>query len=166
MLRCEILSQLVCFCVHTAVRGRGDTSGWKRGPATWTSSKRISFLFPLIRSELNTQTRVQTYFLCHASRWHVILLRCLFRAHWYLVVICFPGLDEPRVENLICPDSQAAKCNSGTSEIQDQDVAQRSKNSNGVAEIRLTLNHADNTHTETGGFVKKRVLSFNFYACF
>lgn len=22
-----------------------------------------------------------------------------FRAHWYLVIICFPGLDEPKVES-------------------------------------------------------------------
>lgn len=82
----------------------------------------------------------------------MILLCCLFRAHWYLVVICFPGLDEPNVEALTRPDSQAAKCHSGTGEIEDQDEAQGSKSSNGITETRLTINHTENMDTETGGF--------------
>lgn len=75
----------------------------------------------------------------------MILLFCLFRAHWYLVVICFPGLEEPKIEawtGLL----------SWTGEVQDQDEAHGSKSPNVIAETRLTLNHSDSVDTETGGF--------------
>uniref|UniRef100_A0A8C4GDD5 Si:dkey-100n23.3 n=1 Tax=Dicentrarchus labrax TaxID=13489 RepID=A0A8C4GDD5_DICLA len=61
-------------------------------------------------------------------------------AHWYLVVICFPGLDEPKSEDWNGPNSQ-------TGELQDQVVA-KSQNDNN--ETPPTVNHSDNVDTETG----------------
>lgn len=41
----------------------------------------------------------------------------LFRAHWYLVVICFPGMMEPQVEAWKGPMSNCLTC-----EIPDQEA--------------------------------------------
>ncbi|KAK2840013.1 hypothetical protein Q5P01_013753 [Channa striata] len=70
-------------------------------------------------------------------------------AHWYLVVICFPGLYEPNIEPWTRPDPQTAKCHSRTDEPQDQEEVQRSKRRNGDTETRPTLNRRDSTDTET-----------------
>lgn len=76
-----------------------------------------------------------------------------FRAHWYLVVICFPGLTEPRVEAWTGPDSQAAKCNGRTGGLQDQDEAQGSKSPDRNTEIQILLDYSDTMDTEAGWFV-------------
>uniref|UniRef100_A0A8D2ZJE7 Ubiquitin-like protease family profile domain-containing protein n=1 Tax=Scophthalmus maximus TaxID=52904 RepID=A0A8D2ZJE7_SCOMX len=51
-------------------------------------------------------------------------------AHWYLVVICFPGLHEPKCEARPGPDSQTATSHEGSDESQDQDEAQTPKSPN------------------------------------
>ncbi|XP_044072715.1 sentrin-specific protease 7 isoform X2 [Siniperca chuatsi] len=70
-------------------------------------------------------------------------------AHWYLVVICFAGLDEPKSEAWNDPNSETGKSHGGTAEIQDQEVAQGSKSPNDNTETPPTLNHSDNVDTET-----------------
>ncbi|KAM4731208.1 sentrin-specific protease 7 isoform 2-T3 [Anableps anableps] len=57
-------------------------------------------------------------------------------AHWYLVVICFPGLDEPQVEDWV-------------GESQGQDEAQQCKGSNDHTEILVRLEPGDSMETET-----------------
>ncbi|XP_040913572.1 sentrin-specific protease 7 isoform X3 [Toxotes jaculatrix] len=69
-------------------------------------------------------------------------------AHWYLVVICFPGLDEPKCVAWTSPDSQTAKSHSRTDESHDQDEAQASKSPKHNTEIPPTLNHSDSVDTE------------------
>ncbi|XP_070770637.1 sentrin-specific protease 7 [Enoplosus armatus] len=73
-------------------------------------------------------------------------------AHWYLVVICFPGLDEPKSETWNGPNSETRKSHDGTAELQDQEVAQGSKSPNDNTETPpapTTLDHSDNVGTET-----------------
>ncbi|CAK6959172.1 sentrin-specific protease 7 [Scomber scombrus] len=67
-------------------------------------------------------------------------------AHWYLVVICFPGLEEPTFEAWTGPDS-TGNSHSGTSKLQDQEEAQGSKCSNDKTET--TSNRNDNLDTGT-----------------
>ncbi|XP_042282801.1 sentrin-specific protease 7 isoform X2 [Thunnus maccoyii] len=69
-------------------------------------------------------------------------------AHWYLVVICFPGLDEPKVEPWTGKDSMGNGHN-GTDELQDQEEAQGSKSSDDNTETPPTSNHSDSLDTET-----------------
>ncbi len=86
---------------------------------------------------------------------HITLLCCLFRAHWYLVVICFPGLDEPTFEAWNGPNSQTGRSVSGTGEVQDQEEAQGPKSPNDNTETPPTppaVNHSDKVDTETGVF--------------
>ncbi|XP_042350713.1 sentrin-specific protease 7 [Plectropomus leopardus] len=68
-------------------------------------------------------------------------------AHWYLVVICFPGLEEPKSEAWSGPNS--GKNSDGTGESQDQEAAQGTKSPNDNAETLLTSNHSDSMDTET-----------------
>ncbi|XP_040004649.1 sentrin-specific protease 7 isoform X2 [Xiphias gladius] len=70
-------------------------------------------------------------------------------AHWYLVVICFPGLEEPKFKAWTGPDSQTEESHCGTDESQEQDEAQRSKSPNDNLEMPPTLNHSDSVDTET-----------------
>ncbi|KAM9346802.1 uncharacterized protein ABDE67_011110 [Symphorus nematophorus] len=68
-------------------------------------------------------------------------------AHWYLVVICFPGLDEPKTESWNGPNSH-----SETDELQDHEVAQGSKSPDDDTEAPPTpptLNQGDNMEKET-----------------
>lgn len=74
----------------------------------------------------------------------------LFRAHWYLVVICFPGLDEPKLEAWTSPNSEAGKSNDGTGEAESRDQARGSQSPNDDAEKSPV--HGDNMDTETGMF--------------
>lgn len=60
-------------------------------------------------------------------------------AHWYLVVICFPGLDEPKCEAWSGPNG----------ELLDQEVAQGSKSPDDNTETPPTLNHCNGTDAET-----------------
>ncbi|XP_029348866.1 sentrin-specific protease 7 isoform X2 [Echeneis naucrates] len=69
-------------------------------------------------------------------------------AHWYLVVICFPGLDEPTFEPWTGPDSKVPKSHSGTDESQDQAEVQESKSPNNHSKP-FTLNRTDSTDMET-----------------
>ncbi|XP_069010300.1 uncharacterized protein [Embiotoca jacksoni] len=71
-------------------------------------------------------------------------------AHWYLVVICFPGLDEPKMEDWTSPNVQKGKNPGGAGETRGQDVPQRCKSSNDNAETPPTLQRSDNVDTETG----------------
>ncbi|XP_070694324.1 sentrin-specific protease 7 [Pempheris klunzingeri] len=67
-------------------------------------------------------------------------------AHWYLVVICFPGLDEPKSEAWNGPKSRTEK-----GESLDQQVTEASKSPNDNTETPPTpptLNHSDNVDTE------------------
>ncbi|AWP13380.1 putative interphotoreceptor matrix proteoglycan 2 [Scophthalmus maximus] len=70
-------------------------------------------------------------------------------AHWYLVVICFPGLHEPKCEARPGPDSQTATSHEGSDESQDQDEAQTPKSPNHNMETPPTLNPSDTVATET-----------------
>ncbi|XP_071334686.1 sentrin-specific protease 7 isoform X2 [Trachinotus anak] len=70
-------------------------------------------------------------------------------AHWYLVVICFPGMEEPKFEAWTGPDSKTAKSHGGTDESQDQDEAQVSKSPDNNINTPSTLSHSDNVDTET-----------------
>uniref|UniRef100_A0A3P8S3Z6 Si:dkey-100n23.3 n=1 Tax=Amphiprion percula TaxID=161767 RepID=A0A3P8S3Z6_AMPPE len=67
-------------------------------------------------------------------------------AHWYLVVICFPGMEEPKVEAWIDSESQKGK----SVESQRQDEAQGSKSISENAEMPPTLNRRDAVEPETG----------------
>lgn len=73
-------------------------------------------------------------------------------SHWYLVVICFPGLDEPKSEAWNGPDTETAESQAGTADIQDQEATQGSKSPDNNTEtppIPTTVNHSDNVETET-----------------
>ncbi|XP_071368436.1 sentrin-specific protease 7-like isoform X1 [Centroberyx affinis] len=60
-------------------------------------------------------------------------------AHWYLVVICFPGLDEPRIEGWTDPGVQKGKGNGRSGE----EEAQGCKSSNDVTEAPPASNPSD-----------------------
>ncbi|XP_031590372.2 sentrin-specific protease 7 isoform X6 [Oreochromis aureus] len=62
-------------------------------------------------------------------------------AHWYLVVICFPGLDEPKIEGWM------GKCSDVTEESESQDDAQGSKSFND--DVEKSPMRSDNIDTET-----------------
>ncbi|XP_076603385.1 uncharacterized protein LOC143330586 isoform X2 [Chaetodon auriga] len=70
-------------------------------------------------------------------------------AHWYLVVICFPGLDGPKSEPWNGPNSQMGKSHNGTGELQEQELAQGSKSPHDNTETPPTVNHSDTMDTET-----------------
>ncbi|XP_068185881.1 sentrin-specific protease 7 isoform X2 [Antennarius striatus] len=73
-------------------------------------------------------------------------------AHWYLVVICFPGLDEPTLEGRNDPNSQVVKILSRTGELQEQEATQGNESPNDNTETPQTpplLNHNDHVDTET-----------------
>ncbi|XP_063743886.1 sentrin-specific protease 7 isoform X2 [Eleginops maclovinus] len=68
-------------------------------------------------------------------------------AHWYLVIICFPGLEEPKSETWSGPDSK--KSQGGTGQQQEEEAAQGSKSPNDITETTPTLNHLDSVDTKT-----------------
>ncbi|XP_034549672.1 sentrin-specific protease 7 isoform X2 [Notolabrus celidotus] len=71
-------------------------------------------------------------------------------AHWYLVVICFPGLEEPTLEMCKSTDSQDVKSNGVTGELQDQEAAQGSTSPNDDTEKTPTVDKKDkNVDIET-----------------
>ncbi|KAA8587952.1 hypothetical protein FQN60_001146 [Etheostoma spectabile] len=73
-------------------------------------------------------------------------------AHWYLVVICFPGLEKPKSEAWSGVNSQTEKSHGGSGELQEQEVAQGSKSPNDTTETPSTpptLNHSESVDTET-----------------
>ena len=79
------------------------------------------------------------------------MICCLLRAHWYLVVICFHGLNEPKFEAWPDPGSEMTKSHEETEKLQEQDEAQRSKGPN-ATETSPQENPSDNVAPETGGF--------------
>ncbi|TKS66873.1 Sentrin-specific protease 7 [Collichthys lucidus] len=73
-------------------------------------------------------------------------------AHWYLVVICFPGLAEPKTETWNGPNSQTGKNQSETDKLQDQEAAQGSKSPNDNTETQPATSassHSDQADTAT-----------------
>ncbi|XP_019956285.2 sentrin-specific protease 7 isoform X2 [Paralichthys olivaceus] len=70
-------------------------------------------------------------------------------AHWYLVVICFHGLNEPKFEAWLGPDSETAESLDDTEKLQDQEEAQRSKSPNENTETPPQENPSDNAAPET-----------------
>ncbi|XP_008279807.1 sentrin-specific protease 7 isoform X2 [Stegastes partitus] len=70
-------------------------------------------------------------------------------AHWYLVVICFPGMDEPKLEDWAGSDSQKGKSHSGTSESLHQEESQGCKSLNESAETPPTLSRSDTVDKES-----------------
>lgn len=77
---------------------------------------------------------------------------CVSRAHWYLVVLCFPGLDEPKFEAWNGLSPEMGRNHSVTSELLAQEHAQGSRSPNDDAETPPTLNQSDDADTETGMF--------------
>uniref|UniRef100_A0A3B4G378 Ubiquitin-like protease family profile domain-containing protein n=1 Tax=Pundamilia nyererei TaxID=303518 RepID=A0A3B4G378_9CICH len=65
-------------------------------------------------------------------------------AHWYLVVICFPGLGEPKIEGW------TGKSSDVTEESESQDDAQGSKSFND--DVEKSHMRSDNIDTDTGIF--------------
>lgn len=108
----------------------------------WTSSKRTFCLCLSIRSKLKSVHLPQLLPLCI----YTLKLLWFLRAHWYLVVICFPGMTEPKVELWKCPESDFQTGNSQTCELADL------KASKDNAEIASTSNSCENVDTETGVF--------------
>lgn len=116
----------------------------------WTSLKRTSCLYLSIKSELNACRGVSFWYIFAL---YVTFLGCLFRAHWYLVVICFPGLAEPKTETWDGPNSQTGKNQSETDKLQDQEADQGSKSPNDNTETQPATsasNHSDQADTATG----------------
>lgn len=70
-------------------------------------------------------------------------------AHWYLVVICFPGLDEPKFEAWNGPSSQTGRSPSGTDEVPEYEIAQGPKSPNDDTETPPTVNNSEKVDTET-----------------
>ncbi|XP_029936281.1 sentrin-specific protease 7 isoform X2 [Myripristis murdjan] len=62
-------------------------------------------------------------------------------AHWYLVVICFPGLDEPQFEPWTGPGLQKGN---RTGEAQAREEAQRCRSSHVVSEASPASNSSEN----------------------
>lgn len=98
--------------------------------------------------------RTGVFFFCwYIFALYVTFLCCLFRAHWYLVVICFPGLAEPKTETWNGPNSQTGKNQSETDKLQDQEADQGSKSPNDNTETQPATsasNHSDQADTATG----------------
>lgn len=63
-----------------------------------------------------------------------------FRAHWYLVLICFPGLDEAKSETWSGPDGES----------RDREAARGSESPNDSQQTPGTSIHEDGLDTETG----------------
>lgn len=103
-----------CKIVHVCVLepSSGGTSGSGHGHVTWTYLKRTSCLCPSIKSEYYSCVDMDEYThlplsenflsnICVLSAGIRVQFSCwccpvwYCRAHWYLVVVCFPGLDEP-----------------------------------------------------------------------
>lgn len=62
------------------------------------------------------------------------------------MVICFPGMMEPKVEVWKCPESDFQTGNSQTGELPDLEAP------NDDAKIARTSNHCENMDTERGVF--------------
>lgn len=72
---------------------------------------------------------------------------CLSRAHWYLVVICFPGLDDPKSDAGTDSDSPS---HNGTSESQVPEETQGTTKSSDDKIEPPVLKLNDKPDEETG----------------
>lgn len=70
-----------------------------------------------------------------------------------MVVICFPGLEEPKTETWSGPDSE--KSQRGTGDLQEEEAAQGSKSPSDITETPPTLNRLDSVDTEKGTFLNE-----------
>ncbi|XP_068615011.1 sentrin-specific protease 7-like [Brachionichthys hirsutus] len=73
-------------------------------------------------------------------------------AHWYLVVICFPGLDESAFKAQNGPSAQVGETQSSTGELQDEEATQGCESPDNNTETLPNpplLNHKDHGDTET-----------------
>ncbi|XP_077436916.1 sentrin-specific protease 7 isoform X2 [Vanacampus margaritifer] len=77
-------------------------------------------------------------------------------AHWYLVLICFPGLEESRSE------PWAESSHNGTDESPEQEEAEGSGNSNDATTAMLKLTCGDSVDTPSG---KETAKSFSHVNC-
>ncbi|XP_055733693.1 sentrin-specific protease 7-like isoform X2 [Salvelinus fontinalis] len=77
-------------------------------------------------------------------------------AHWYLVVICFPGLEEPQCEEGSSPASLRGTGGEKPDEAQAEEEASGSKKLNGISEVTPESTSADNQDklTVTDGVVQ------------
>ncbi|XP_074551364.1 uncharacterized protein LOC141808596 [Halichoeres trimaculatus] len=69
-------------------------------------------------------------------------------AHWYLVVICFPGLEEPKLVTWNSPNSRDVKSNGVAAEVQDQEAAKGSRSPNVGSE--KTQDRSESVDADTG----------------
>ncbi|KAK6309676.1 hypothetical protein J4Q44_G00195570 [Coregonus suidteri] len=65
-------------------------------------------------------------------------------AHWYLVVICFPGLEEPQCEEGSSPASLRGTGGEKPGEAQAEEEASGSKKLNGISEVTPESTSTDN----------------------
>ncbi|KAM6978359.1 uncharacterized protein LKV04_013756 [Tautogolabrus adspersus] len=70
-------------------------------------------------------------------------------AHWYLVVICFPGVKEPKLEAWNSKNLSNGSSNDVTKDVQEQEPAQGSKSPNDNTEVPSTIDKNDNVDTGT-----------------
>lgn len=84
----------------------------------WTFLKRTFCLCLSIRSKFKISDIFHSSPLSFATHY----ISFFFRAHWYLVVICFPGLMEPQVEAWKGPMSDCQTGKSLTCELPDQEA--------------------------------------------
>lgn len=66
------------------------------------------------------------------------------RAHWYLVLICFPGLEEPQCEEGSSPASLRGTGGEKPDEAQAEEEASGSKKLNGISEVTPESISTDN----------------------
>lgn len=85
----------------------------------WTFLKRTFCLCLSIRSKFKIGDIFHSLPLAFATHYIAFLF---FRAHWYLVVICFPGLMEPQVEAWKGPMSDCQTGKSLTCELPDREA--------------------------------------------
>uniref|UniRef100_A0A8C7IZW1 Ubiquitin-like protease family profile domain-containing protein n=1 Tax=Oncorhynchus kisutch TaxID=8019 RepID=A0A8C7IZW1_ONCKI len=82
-------------------------------------------------------------------------------AHWYLVVICFPGLEEPQCEEGSSPASLRGTGGEKPDEAQAEEEASGSKKLNGISEVTPESISTDNQDklTVTGMYVYMHISS-------
>lgn len=71
------------------------------------------------------------------------------RAHWYLVVICFPGLEQPQCEEGSSPASLRGTGGEKPDEAQAEEEASGYKKLNGISEVTPESTSTDNQDKRT-----------------
>ncbi|CDQ79932.1 unnamed protein product [Oncorhynchus mykiss] len=89
-------------------------------------------------------------------------------AHWYLVLICFPGLEEPQCEEGSSPASLRGTGGEKPDEAQAEEDASGSKKLNGISEVTpesISTDNQDkltvtgNTSADVLGFSRRRIIA-------